>query len=157
MPTKPQIKPSIVPLTTLEADGRRFNVSIHTAWDGIEYVGRLWFADDSWEDMGFPDRGAFPGRTPEEVMVLAARLRPEDVARRYQRALAEKRRFHGLRRATDDVLAKIRYLNQVALSMRAGLLDAEGAAQEIDLTEKQLHELVAELKVHAGITAEPGE
>ena len=157
MPPRPHAKPSIVHLTTLDVDDRRFSVSIHTDWDGIEYVGRLWFADESWADVGFPDRGALPGRTPEEVMELAARLRPEDVARRYQRALAEKRRFHGLRRATDDVLAKIRYLNQVALSMRAGLLDAEGAAQEIDLTEKQLHELIAELKVHAGIGATPVE
>lgn len=141
-------------LTTLDADGHHLDVAIHVGWDGIEYVGRLWFTDQSWEDVGFPDRGALPGRTPEEVMVLAAQLRPEDIARRYQRALAEKRRFHGLRRATDDVLAKIRYLNQVALSMRAGLLDAEGAAQEIHLTEVQLHELVGELKVHAGITVE---
>ena len=70
---------------------------------------------------------------------------------RYRRAMAEKRRYHGLRKCTDDVLAKIRYLNQVAISMRAGLLDVDGAAQEIDLTEKQLHELIGELRVHAGV------
>ena len=35
--------------------------------------------------------------------------------------------------------------------MRAGLLDMDGAAQEIDLTEKQLHELIDRLKSYAGV------
>jgi hypothetical protein len=98
-----------------------------------------------------PDRGALPGRTRDEVLKLAMRLTPDELARRLKRAQAEKRRFHGLRHATDDVLAKIRYLNQVAISMRAGLLDVEGAAGEIDLTEKQLHELIDLLRNHAGV------
>jgi hypothetical protein len=121
------------------------------AFDGIEYVGRLWFADASWDDMGLPDRGAVPGRTRDEVLVLARRLTAHDMMLRYRRALAERRRFTGLRRATDDILNKIRYLNQVAVSMRAGLLDSDGAAAEIDLTEKQLHEIVEKLKAYAGI------
>ena len=40
---------------------------------------------------------------------------------------ARSRRIdRALRKATDEILAKIRYLNQVAISMRAGLLDVEG-------------------------------
>jgi hypothetical protein len=35
--------------------------------------------------------------------------------------------------------------------MRAGLLDVDGAAGEIDLTEKQLHELVDRLRSFAGV------
>ena len=136
-------------LTTIDADGRRYDVSLVIAWDGIEYVGRLWFADESWDEAGFPDRGALPGRTQEEVMTMAARLRPEDLARRYERALAEKRRYHALRRATEEMLARVRYLNQVSLSMRAGLLDADGAAHEIGLVEEQLHEIVSQLKTVA--------
>lgn len=137
-------------LGTIDVDGRRYNVSCHIAFDGIEYVGRLWFADESWDDVGTPDRGAIPGRTKEEVLHGAQQLTKDDMVQRYRRALSEKRRFHGLRKATDDVLAKIRYLNQVAISMRAGLLDVEGAAQEIDLTEKQLHDLVTRLRRDAG-------
>ena len=53
--------------------------------------------------------------------------------------------MHGDRPAT------LRYLNQVAISMRAGLLDSDGAASEIELTERQLHEIVEKLKVFAGI------
>jgi len=138
-------------IANFEHEGRRLDVTCRVAFDGIEYVGRLWFADESWDDGGLPDRGALPGRTREEVMALARRLTPQELLLRYRRALAEKRRFTGLRRATDDILGKIRYLNQVAISMRAGLLDNEGAAAEIDLTERQLHDLVERLKTHAGV------
>ena len=138
-------------IATIENDGRRYNVSCRVGFDGVEYVGRLWFADESWDDLGLPDRGALPGRTKDEVLVLAKRLTADELVKRHRRALAEKRRFHGLRKATDEILAKIRYLNQVAISMRAGLLDVEGAAQEIDLTEKQLHALIDRLSSFAGV------
>jgi hypothetical protein len=138
-------------IATIDSDGRRYNVSLRVVFDGVEFVGRLWFADESWDDLGLPDRGAFPGRTKEESIALARRLTNDELVRRHKRAVAEKRKFHGLRRATDEVLAKIRYLNQVAISMRAGLLDVDGAAQEIDLTEKQLHALIDRLAAYAGI------
>jgi hypothetical protein len=138
-------------IATIDSDGRRYNVSCRVGFDGVEYVGRLWFADESWDDLGLPDRGALPGRTKEEVLTLARRLTSDELVKRHRRALAEKRRFHGLRKATDEILAKIRYLNQVAISMRAGLLDVEGAAQEIDLTEKQLHALIDRLSSFAGV------
>ncbi len=138
-------------IASLDYDGRRYNVSCRIAFDGIEYVGRLWFADETWDDGGLPDRGALPGRSRDEVLALARRFTQQELMLRYRRALAEKRRFTGLRRATDDILGKIRYLNQVAISMRAGLLDTEGAAAEIDLTERQLHEIIEKLKLHAGV------
>lgn len=135
----------------IEHGGHRYSVSVRIVWDGIEYVGRLWFADEGWDDLGIPDRGAFPGRTREEVIAQAKRLTEPDMVKRYKRALAEKRRYAGLRKHTEEILAKIRYLNQVAVSMRAGLLDVDGAAQEIDLTEQQLHGLIDELGKHAGV------
>lgn len=138
-------------ITSIEQDGRRLDVSCRIAFDGIEYVGRLWFADETLEDSGLPDRGALPGRSRDEVMALARRLTPPELALRYRRAVAERRRFHELRHATEDMLSKIRYLNQVSISMRAGLLDTEGAAQELDLTEQQLHDLVARLRFKAGV------
>jgi len=138
-------------VATIEYEGRRYNVSVRVIYDGIEYVGRLWFADESWEDLGIPDRGAFGGHTRDDVITAAKALSLVDLAKRHKRARAEKRRFIGLRKHTEEVLAKIRYLNQVAISMRAGLLDVEGAAQEIDLTEKQMHRLIDELSQYAGI------
>ena len=138
-------------VATIEVDGRELNVSVRIVYDGIEYVGRLWFGETQWDDEGLPDRGPIAGRTKEEVIAGARRLNEQELVLRYRRALSEKRRFHGLRRVTDEILAKIRYLNQVAISMRAGLLDVDGAAQEIDLTERQLHELVSGLRKNAGV------
>jgi hypothetical protein len=138
-------------IATIEHDGRRLDVSCRVAFDGIEYVGRLWFSEANVGDSGIPDRGALPGRSRDEVTDLAKRLTPPELALRYRRAVAERRRFHELRRSTEEVLSKIRYLNQVAITMRAGLLDEEGAAQEIDITEKQLHDLVERLRFAAGI------
>ena len=65
---------------------------------------------------------------------------------------AEKRQYIRLRRITDDILVKIRYLNQIAISVHGGLLDEEGARQEIELTERQLHECVDRLRHNAGLT-----
>lgn len=140
-------------IATIEHDGRRLDVSCRIAFDGIEYVGRLWFADERLGE-SLPDRGALPGRSRDEVVALAQRLTEPELALRYRRALSERRRFFELRHATDDVLSKIRYLNQVAVSMRAGLLDGEGAAQELELTERQLHELVARLRLSAGVESD---
>lgn len=138
-------------IASIEHEGRRYNVSARISYDGIEYVGRLAFTEEGWEDAGVTDRGALPGRTKDEVVALARRLTAQDLILRYRRALAEKRRFIGLRRVTDEILSHIRYLNQVAISMRAGLLDVEGAAGEIDMTEKQLHELIDRLRHFAGV------
>ena len=138
-------------IASFEHEDKRLQVTARVVFDGIEFLGRLWFADEAWEDAGVPDRGSLSGKTRDEVVARAKELNLEQLAARYRRALAEKRRFRGLRRATEEVLSKIRYLNQVSVSMRAGLLDVEGAAQEIDLTEKQLHQLIDRLTAHAGI------
>lgn len=138
-------------LATIDVGGRAHDVSLRTRHDGIEYVGRLYFADDAWDDAEIPDRGALPGRTLDEVWALATRLGPAELRQRYERAVAERRRYNTLRRLTSEVLGKVRFMNQVAVAMRAGLLDSDGAAQEIVLTERQLHELIERLRDGAGI------
>jgi hypothetical protein len=138
----------------LEHDGKQLSVSCRIAFDGIEYVGRLWFADKRDPESAIPDRGALPGRSRDEVMTLATRLTLPELALRYRRALAEKRRFFELRKVTEEILTKIRYINQVSISIRSGLLDKEAAAQELDITEKQLHDLVDRLHVAAGVEAQ---
>lgn len=139
------------PLTTLHVDGRAVRVTLHTSHDGIEMIGRLFFADQDWSNSGIPDRGVFPGRTAFEVERLARDLRPDELAQRCRRANAEKRRFHGLRQLTLQLLSKVRYMNQVAVSMRTGLLDREAAQHELDLTEQQLEGLVRQVRHLAGI------
>jgi hypothetical protein len=137
-------------ISTIAHNGRRYAVTCRIAFDGIEHVGRLWFAEEDSGDAGQPDRGAIPGSTRDEVIALARRLNEHDLIRRCRRALAEKRRYLQLRRVADDIITKIRYMNQIALSVKTGLLDAEDAKQEMELTEKQLHECVTRLRDAAG-------
>ncbi len=136
---------------TVEVDGKTYNVSLRLAFDGVEYIGRLWFADSSTEGTGIPDHGAIPGRTVEEALELAKRLTAEDFRRRCHRALAEKRRYIRLRRATEDIIVNIKYMNRVAVNMRSGMLDADGASQELELIRRQIEEIVKTLPSHAGI------
>ena len=136
---------------TFDDLGRRYAVTCRVAFDGIEYVGRLWFADDAADDAGVQDRAAIPGHTRDEVIETARRMTPNELGLRYRRAAAEKRRYMRLRGVTDDILTKVRYLNRIAVSMHDGLLDEEGARQEIELTEHQLHDCVDRLRQSAGI------
>ena len=138
-------------IADIEHDGKNLAVSCRIAFDGIEYVGRLWFADKRDPETAIPDRGALGGRSRDEVNALAMRLTQPELALRYRRALSEKRRYFELRKVTEEILAKIRYINQVSISIRAGLLDKDGAAQELDITEKQLHDLVDKLHIAAGV------
>jgi hypothetical protein len=136
-------------VATIETEGRRYNVSVRIVYDGIEYVGRLWFADEPGTTSASPTAAA-PGSHARRSHFAGQADVAAGTGEAPPPGLAEKRRFLGLRKHTDEILAKIRYLNQVAISMRAGLLDVEGAAQEIDLTEKQLHTLIDTLSEHAG-------
>jgi hypothetical protein len=138
-------------IATTEMDGRRFHAMLRIVFDGVEYVGRLWFADESWQDRELPDRGPFSGRTAEEVMAAAKRLSDEDLRARYRRALSEKRRYLGLRRVTEQMLARIRYLNTLSVSMRTGRIEESEAQKEIEGCIKQLHELVDSLAQVSGI------
>jgi hypothetical protein len=137
-------------LSTIEMDGKPCDVSVRIAYDGIEYIGRLFFSDPA-TGTGIPDHGAIPGRTIEEAINFARRLTLEDFTRRYHRARADKRRYSALRKATDEMLMKIKYMNRVSINMRKGLLDAEGARQEIELIQRQLHEMIDRLPAQAGL------
>lgn len=143
--------PTYPHVATIDEDGRLFHVTVRVIFDGIEHVGRLWFTEVGSAERGLPDRAAIPGRSREDVVTAAKALLPGDLIKRHRRAVSEKRRFNGLRRVTDEIITKIRYMNQVRLSVAAGMLDAEGAAQEVELTLKQLHTLVEQLAPYAGV------
>lgn len=130
-------------------DGKPCAVSVRIAYDGIEYIGRLFFGEPE-TGQSIPDHGAIPGRTVEEAIEFARRLNVEDFTRRYLRAKADKRRYTSLRKATDEILMKIKYMNRVSINMRNGLLDHEGAKQEIELIQRQLHEMIDRMPGHAG-------
>jgi hypothetical protein len=138
-------------IATTEMDGRRFHAILRIVFDGVEYVGRLWFADESWQDRELPDRGPFSGRAPEDVLAAAKRLTDDELRSRYRRALNEKRKFLGLRRVTEQILSRIRYLNTLAVSMRTGKIEESDGLKEIEASIQQLHELIDSLGAVAGI------
>jgi hypothetical protein len=148
----PDTPASDLPLGTIDVDGRPVAVSLRVAFDGLEYVGRLWFVEGGPAGVASPvsDRGVFPGRSLDESLALARRLTAAELRQRYERARAERRRYRGLRRATEEILGRIRRLNQLGIAMRAGLLDVEDAAGEISRTEKELHDQVDRLRTLAG-------
>jgi hypothetical protein len=133
-------------LGTLRIEGGVHNVSVRIFYDGVEYIGRLWFADSVKDVEGIPDYGVIPGRTTDDVVAAARQLTVEDLTRRFHRAHAEKRRYVRLRRSVEEILAKIKYMNRVAISMRGGMLDAEAAEQELDLVTDQIQDIVQRLK-----------
>ncbi len=138
----------------IDIDGRRYAVSIEIAFDGVEHIGHLRFADEEWEeDEGVSDQVGIPGRSPNDIVQAARTLSRDELSQRYIRAVTTTRRFHGLRKATEDVLSRIRHLNKVSTSMRAGLLDVDDAAREIEATEQQLIDMVRQLRGYAGVTA----
>jgi hypothetical protein len=139
------------PIGTIEYQGRHVTVTCRIAFDGVEYIGRLWFAPEDGSAAGLPDRSAIPGRNRDEVLSRAQQLTAHELLIRHRRALAEKRRYKLLRRATEEIIAKIRYMNQIAISMKAGVIDPDGAAQELLLTEQQMIDVVKRLKEYAGV------
>ena len=139
------------PIASFDHQGRRYIVTCRIGFDGVEYIGRLLFAPQDGAEAPMPDRSAVPGRTRDEVLSLAQRFTPQELMVRHRRAMAEKRRYLSLRRATDEIIAKVRYMNQLALSMKAGVIDHDGAAQEMLLTEQQIIDVVVRLKDYAGV------
>jgi hypothetical protein len=141
-------------VTTTDIDGRTYSVTVQVEFDGIEHVGHLLFRDAEWEDDdGVRDFGTIPGRTGTDIQAQARSFSNHDLALRHRRAVSHRRRFNGLRHLTQEVLTQIRYLNKVATSMRAGLLDVDEAATEIASTEQRLHDMVGQLRSYAGVTS----
>ncbi|MEX0908868.1 MAG: hypothetical protein WDZ58_03805 [Gemmatimonadaceae bacterium] len=133
-------------LGTLRVDGGVHNVSVRISYDGVEHVGRLWFVDSVRDVEGIPDYGVIPGRTADDVLAAARQMGAEDLTRRFHRAHAEKRRYIRLRRSVEEILAKVKYMNRVAISMRGGMLDVDAAEQELDLVTDQIQDIVSRLK-----------
>src|SRR2546430_6188101 len=79
-------------ISSITVDGKEYRVALRLAYDGVEYIGRLWFSDPNSDQMGIPDHGAVPGRTIAEAVEIARELTPQDLQRRRPRALADKRR-----------------------------------------------------------------
>src|SRR5687768_6874573 len=140
-------------VTTTSDDGRTYRVTVRIKFDGIERIAPLKFRGCEWQDdEGNRDNGTIRGRPREDSQMTAQGYSQLELTLRHRRAISERRRFSGLRHLTQEVLAQIRYLNKVATSMRAGLLDVDEAASEIANTEERLHDMVGQLRMYAGVS-----
>ena len=100
-------EPASPPIATIDHQGRRYVVTCRIGFDGVEYIGRLWFGPQDGSELPMPDRSAIPGRSRDEVLTFAQRFSPQELMVRHRRAMAEKRRYLSLRRATDEIIAKV--------------------------------------------------
>ncbi len=135
-------------------DGQTYRAVLRVVFDGIEHIGRLWFIDELDSKHAVLDHGSVPGSTVEEALRKAREFSQAELERRCHRALSEKRRFGKLRRATDEMINKIRYLNRVVISLQAGIMDREGGQQEIQQIQHQILAIVRTLPIHAGVEDE---
>jgi hypothetical protein len=138
----------------ITVDGQKFFVSLRVGHDGVEHIGRLLFTEASTEIV-YQDHGGVPGENVMDAVRKAKEFTETQLEQRCHRALSEKRRFGRLRRATDQMISKIRHLNRVAVGLEKGLLDPQGGQLELDQAQNDLLEIVKTLRLHAGVEDEP--
>ena len=141
-------------IRVIVVDGNTYRATLRVGFDGVEHIGRLWFVDQVDPKLAFLDHGAVPGSTLEEAVRKALEFSQAELEHRCQRALGEKRRFGKLRRATDQMIDQIKYLNRVVISLQAGMLDREGGQREIRQIQNQILEIVRTLPIHAGVESD---
>jgi hypothetical protein len=140
-------------IRTINIDGQKYYVSLRVGYDGVEYIGRLMFTDASTE-IFYQDHGGVPGTSVLDAVRKAKEFSESQLQQRCHRALSEKRRFGKLRRATDEMIEKIKYLNRVAVGLEKGTIEREGGNQELDTVQAQLLDIVKKLRMHAGVEDE---
>lgn len=141
-------------IRSVTVDGQKYFVSLRVGYDGVEYIGRLMFTDASTE-IFYQDHGGVPGVSVMDAVRKAKEFTDSELRQRCHRALSEKRRFGKLRRATDQMLDKIKYLNRVAVGLEKGTIEREGGNAELDAVQAQLLDIVRQLRMHAGVEDEP--
>ena len=140
-------------IRTINIDGQKYYVSLRVGYDGVEHIGRLMFTDASTE-IFYQDHGGVPGISVLDAVRKAKEFTEPQLQQRCHRALSEKRRFGKLRRATDEMIEKIKYLNRVAVGLEKGTIERESGNQELDSVQAQLLDIVKKLRMHAGVEDE---
>jgi hypothetical protein len=138
-------------IRVITVDEHTYRTTLRVGFDGVEHIGRLWFIDTVDSELAFLDHGAIPASTVEQAVRKAREFSDGELEHRCHRALGEKRRFGKLRRATDEMINQIKYLNRVVISLQSGMLDREGGQQEIQQIQNQILAIVRSLPIHAGV------
>ena len=142
------------PIGTISVGGKEYSVSLRVGYDGVEHIGRLQFADASDPETIYQDHGAIPGTTAAEATWKAKALSDKDLEHRLYRAMSERRRFGKLRSATNDMIEKIRELNEVVINLQTGGRDRDEGDKEIETIQAELLRIVRSFRQHAGVEDE---
>lgn len=140
-------------IRTITIDANKYLVSLRVASDGVEYIGRLIFTDATTK-IFYQDHGGVPGITVLDAVRKAKEFTDAQLHQRCHRALSEKRRFGKLRRTTDEMIEKIRYLNRVAVGLEKGTIERDDGNKELNNVQAELLEIVKRLRMHAGVEDE---
>ncbi len=151
----PQTPSSSHEIREITVDGQKYHVSLRVGYDGVEYLGRLQFTDDSTE-ITYQDHGTVPGSTALDAVRKALAFSAREMEQRCYRALSEKRRFSKLRSATDEMINKIRHLNRIAIGLEKGMIDPAVGKPELDQIQSELLDIVKTLRLHAGVEDDVG-
>lgn len=138
---------------SISIDGTDYIISLKVGYDGVEYIGRLLFTDAATQ-IFYQDHGGVPGISVLDAVRKAKEFTEAELRQRCHRALSEKRRFGKLRRATDEMIEKIRHLNRVAVGLEKGTIDRDSGTRDLDKVQAQLLEIVRKLRQHAGVEDE---
>jgi hypothetical protein len=134
--------------------GKEYTVSLRVGYDGVEHIGRLQFADARNPEVIYQDHGAIPGTTVAEATWKAKELSDKDLEHRLHRAMSERRRVGKLREATNDMIEKIRDLNEVVINLQTGGRDRDEGDKEIEKIQADLLKIVRSFRQHAGVEDE---
>jgi hypothetical protein len=138
------------PIRTIIVDRQDYDVMLRVGFDGIEYIGHLWFTHVP-SKLSYQDHGAVPGIDLLDAVRKAQEYTEREMEQRCYRALSEKRRFNRLRRATDQMVNKIRHLNRVVVGLEKGMIEQEAGKKELAEIQGQLLEIVKLLRDSAGV------
>jgi len=144
------------PIRTIIVDRQDYDVVLRVAFDGVEYVGHLWFTHVP-SKLSYQDHGSVPGISALDAVRKANEYTEREMEQRCYRALSEKRRFNRLRRATDQMIDKIRHLNRVVVGLEKGIVEQESGKKELNEIQGQLLDIVRTLRDHAGVEDEEKE
>ena len=134
--------------------GKEYSVSLRVGYDGVEHIGRLQFAEATNPDVIYQDHGAVPGTTAAEATWKAKELTDKDLEHRLHRAMSERRRFGKLRTATNDMIDKIRELNEIVINLEKGGSERDVGNKEIEAIQADLLKIVRSFRQHAGVEDE---
>jgi hypothetical protein len=140
-------------IRNITVDGQKYSVSLRVGYDGVEHLGRLRFTDVA-TGITYQDHGSIPGISALDSVRKAKEFTATEMEQRCFRALSEKRRFSKLRRVTDQMIDKIKYLNRVAIGLEKGIIDQDGGKQELNQIQGELLDIVKTLRTHAGVEDE---